>query len=95
MNSRQMKNAFIIVCGVLLFNLLVYLTHRKGSGEKEAKCDHSSEGYKLGFSAGKENGIIWPEPWDYKKKCNNGYGMIGDVPPCFDDGYIDGRNSIK
>lgn len=80
---------------ILVFVSFVFVAIATGNDEKttEVECDSSSRGYKLGYEVGKES--IYDNPATYKRECNNGYGMIGEVPPCWDEGFIDGYNSEK
>lgn len=56
-----------------------------GSKRKEVTCDMNNEGYKSGYKAGKAS--IWSTPEDEIRECNNGAGMIGEVPECWKEGF--------
>lgn len=80
--TRTMFFAFIIIS---------LISCKNNSDSDENKCNSSSEGYKLGYEVGRKS--IWSSPETHKRECNNGNGMIGKVPPCWDEGFRDGYNS--
>jgi len=67
------------------FLLATVLMSCGGGKNKETTCNASNEGYKSGYEAGKTS--IWNTPEDHMRECNNGAGMIGEVPECWKDGF--------
>ena len=89
-----MEKKFIKTIGsAIIVASFMFLAFGSGNDDKksEVKCDNSNEGYKSGYEAGRHS--LWDTPEAFKRKCNNGYGMIGKVPPCWDEGFIDGYNN--
>jgi hypothetical protein len=85
----------IIKLHLSLFTKILFLLISYASGDSESdkkkECSSSNEGYKIGYEAGKTS--LWSTPEAFKKNCNRGYGMIGEVPECWDEGFVDGYNS--
>ena len=87
---KNKNNYFLIISSVILIGTVTLSSCGNGSRKMdEVKCDASNEGYKSGYNAGKNS--LWDTPEAYKRECNNGYGMIGEVPPCWDEGFRDAR----
>ena len=86
------KNYLKIISSTFIVGAFLIIAFGSGNDDKknEVKCDNSNAGYKSGYEAGKSS--IWDTPEAYKRECNNGYGMIGEVPPCWDEGFRDARN---
>jgi hypothetical protein len=88
-----MKNKIKLFASATAFGFFILIAIASGNDEKSVKveCNSSSEGYKSGFEVGKTS--LWSTPEAFKKNCNNGNGMFGEVPPCWDEGFIAGYNS--
>lgn len=87
-----MKNKYFkIISSTLIVGAFILIAYGSGSDDKknEVKCDTSNEGYKSGYNAGKTS--LWDTPEAYIRECNNGAGMIGEVPPCWNEGFRDAR----
>ncbi len=54
-------------------------------------CDSTTEGYKIGYTVGEES--EWDTPEEHIRNCNNGHGMVGEVPPCWKEGFRDGHSN--
>ncbi len=70
---------------------IVFLIFAYGSGEdkkNKATCSTSDSGYKSGYESGKKS--VWSSPDTYIRESNNGYGMLGEVPPCWHEGFREG-----
>lgn len=66
--------------------LAIVLMSCGGNGnKKEITCDSSNAGYQLGYKIGQT--AIWNTPEEYIRECNNGTGMIGEVPECWKEGF--------
>jgi hypothetical protein len=82
---------FKIISSTVIVGVFLLFAFGSGSAKKnEVKCDSSNEGYKSGYNAGKSS--IWDTPEAYIRECNNGAGMIGEVPPCWNEGFRDGHS---
>ena len=87
-----MKRKINLVIGSILLVSIGLLTFScSESATEETECNNSNQAYRNGYEAGKTS--LYDSPETYKNECNNGAGMIGDVPPCWDEGFIDGHNS--
>ena len=87
-----MKNNFFkIISSIALISLFLFISYGSGKEKDEVKCDSSNEGYKIGYKIGKNS--LWDDPETYLRECNRGNGMIGEVPPCWREGFRDGHSN--
>jgi hypothetical protein len=86
------KNKYFKIIGSTII-AMAFLLIAFGSGEEksEMKCDTSVAGYNSGYEAGKTS--VWDDSYTHISECNNGNGMIGEVPPCWHEGFKDGHDS--
>lgn len=85
-----MKNKIKFFTTVAAFCLFLFIAFASGETEAKEECNSSSKGYKIGYETGKTS--LWSDPETHKRECNNGAGMIGEVPPCWNEGFVDGYN---
>jgi len=83
-----MKKKIKIIVSLLVVGLFLFMAFGSGNDKGKVECDSKSEGYKKGYETGKHS--PWDDPNTYIRECNNGYGMIGTLPPCWNEGFIDG-----
>lgn len=88
-----MKSAIKITLSVAVVSFFAFIAFASGgsNSEKKVECNSSSEGYRTGYEVGKNS--IWSDPETHKRECNNGAGMFGKVPECWNEGFIDGHNN--
>lgn len=61
------------------------------SSSEETECNSSDAEYQKGFEEGKNSPFDTPEEW--KREINNGAGLIGEVSPCWEEGFRDAKNN--
>ncbi|MBV6483876.1 MAG: hypothetical protein KFKLKKLM_00336 [Flavobacteriales bacterium] len=77
---KKIETIFIVVlCNLILIGC-----------SNNIDCNNTIDGYKSGYEIGMQGRWITPE--EYIRNCNNGNGMLGNVPPCWKEGY---RDAIK
>jgi hypothetical protein len=86
-----MKKYSKSITNVLITCLFLFVAYGSGEEKIEMKCDTSVSGYNSGYEAGKNS--VWDDSYTHISECNNGNGMIGEVPPCWHEGFKDGHDS--
>jgi hypothetical protein len=89
-----MKRIIILsTIGLLFIVLAAASSDSAKEGSKNPECGPNDSGYKMGFEIGKTS--AWDTPEGHIRNCNRGAGMIGEVPPCWHEGFRAGHDARK
>jgi len=93
--------------GLILLGVLAYYNFKPKSKHKEfeetasTNCT-STEAYKYGYEAGHDQAVMvvsgaggTSDPDVYISRMNNGYGALGDMNPCWKEGFEAGYREAK
>lgn len=79
------------ITSALIGILFIALAYGSADSEDVKKCDTSSEGYRIGYKIGEKS--VWDTPEEDLRMSNNGFGNIGEVPPCWEEGFRDAKEA--
>ena len=85
------KFKFLMIATLLVSLGMIAQSCSSSDSDEETECSSSDAEYRKGFEEGKNSPYDTPEEW--KREVNNGFGVIGEIPPCWDEGFIDAKNS--